>query len=79
MIRHLSNDIYGFKKLNDGAVFLSFCQIRHRVSQKWILYKFSLIKSEFSGLYLTPNFLLKFLGRACLKQAYLLSTVCELE
>ena len=79
MIRHLSNDIYGFKKPNNGAVFLALCQIHHRVSEKWILYKFSLIKSGFSGLYLPPNLLLKFLWRACLKQAYLVSTVCEVE
>ena len=39
MIRHLSNYIYGFKKPNNGEVFLALYQIRHCVSQKWVLYK----------------------------------------
>ena len=77
MILCLSNDIYGLKEQHDVAVFLARCQIRHSVSRKCNLYKLSLIKSKLSGLYLPPNFLLKFIWLGCLQEAYLFWIFCE--
>ena len=78
MIRHVSNDIYGLKEQNDVAVSFAQCQIRHSVSRKCSLYKLSLIKSKLPGLYLLPNFRLKFLWLLYLKPAYLVSTLCKM-